>query len=133
MKKTYNKICKVCGKEFETTKSKKVYCSNECIEKYYKPNNKVIKICKVCGKEFETRSTIKIYCSDACKEEHEKEYLKKYREVHSKHKEKIIKTCIVCGKKFETAGTTKFCSDDCHKKYIRIKLYMYYSKRKKEK
>lgn len=66
------KICKVCGKEFETENSKKCYCTFACrqegMRRYAREYAKSYQnICKNCGKYFRAgRGTS--YCSPECKE-----------------------------------------------------------------
>ena len=79
----YNKICKVCGKEFVATNHKTVYCSEICrirgrseiahrayMKKVYGEVKENVlhgkrKVCPICGKEFLSSNSAK-YCSYAC-------------------------------------------------------------------
>lgn len=71
--------CPVCGKEFERTNSRKVYCCRRCKEKARRTRknktaeNNETKICIVCGKEFETNQPKTVCCSPECKYERQKE------------------------------------------------------------
>lgn len=58
------RVCKICGKEFETPVSRRQICYD-----------KHIQVCKVCGKEFEITSVAnidKVTCSAACTREYNK-------------------------------------------------------------
>lgn len=63
-KPIYTKICKVCGKEYETANIQSRYCSKECREKHMKTYPKVL-YCPQCGKEFKPLRN-KRFCSRAC-------------------------------------------------------------------
>lgn len=120
------RICKQCGKEFETYPYKikeghSNFCSLKCWGKWKslhirneKASNwrggKIKQICELCGKEFETTAyKIKIgagkYCSKQCHNESQVT--------------KIKRRCIVCGKVFFIRlsiikqGNGKFCSKKC--------------------
>lgn len=78
-----NKICKQCGKAFETDQSATKYCSDACRqaalteqraaitqrqkEKRHEAKRALSRICKRCGKIFETDQSAAKYCSDACR------------------------------------------------------------------
>jgi len=67
----HTKLCKVCGKEFETvpSSSKQHTCSMECA-RIRKRKNRVRRTCAVCGKdmyEIKKKSGSRKYCSTACK------------------------------------------------------------------
>ena len=94
------KKCPLCGKDFEASSNRKIYCSVNCTQKAYY-NRKVKKIpvtgkCPVCGKEFEIK-TNRQYCSEECKK---------------KSKMKTI-VCEVCGKTVLTSTRRKYCSEEC--------------------
>jgi len=40
------KTCKICGKEFETTRNNRIYCSNECQERAIKKRAEKLKLIK---------------------------------------------------------------------------------------
>jgi endogenous inhibitor of DNA gyrase (YacG/DUF329 family) len=74
IKLKYKRKCPVCGKVFETTNFKKMYCCRDCSDKGYyqsKVAKKPIlkKKCKSCGKIFSTTNRIKIFCSDECSQQ----------------------------------------------------------------
>lgn len=48
------KTCKYCGKEYTTTKSDSLFCSNSCLQKYHYHNKTscIEKKCQLCGKTF---------------------------------------------------------------------------------
>lgn len=71
------RVCKECGKPFETNHSKKIFCTWECQRAFakvrareyartYQKEHKAIKTCKFCGQEF-TGGRGKLYCSTECK------------------------------------------------------------------
>lgn len=80
---TYNKVCKICGKEFVAINHRSAYCSENCrirglsenahrayMKKVYgevKENvlNGKRKVCPICGKAFFSSNSAK-YCSYAC-------------------------------------------------------------------
>lgn len=100
------KICKHCGKEFDTNRGYQVYCSSNC--KYQKEKKdkvikrkqriviygsipkyiekEYIKICPICKKTFKTKKSYKTYCSAECYKKHN---LIRLKEVYNK--EKILK------------------------------------------
>lgn len=97
------RICKECGKEFETTSSRRMFC----YDKHYRT-------CKVCGKQFEVPYN-HLYsdvctCSKSCS-----------GKLRTIGEPKLFITCKVCGKQFEatrsqiTSGT-QTCSKECRYK-----------------
>lgn len=81
------KICKICGREFETARAWQVVCSDECFhEKELRRKKKcrelakkqggadkpAVKrmakpaVCVVCGKEFQAEYRGQKYCSEEC-------------------------------------------------------------------
>lgn len=84
------KVCKVCGKSFETNYSNGKYCSLECRriadsilakQKYLKHHKDVCftKECSICGKEFNTTHFNAKYCSEACRKLGKKKYRIEYK------------------------------------------------------
>ena len=77
--------CLVCGKEFDTTNTRRrIYCSFECSckakklqdQKNYRlkhERNDALQIvaCPVCGKSFIQRMSIQKFCSDKCRYENQ--------------------------------------------------------------
>jgi hypothetical protein len=66
-KEVFHRECPACGKEFETTDSRMIYCCRKCSEKYRHNKAKAEKIvyhriCKECGTEFDTTNQRKIFC-----------------------------------------------------------------------
>ena len=90
----YKKICKCCGKEFETNSPQKLYCNG----KHYLP-------CPVCGKLVEKKdndfSRPPKCCSPECSH--------KLRQ--SKFKER---KCIFCGKSFVPKSGVQIACEDTH-------------------
>lgn len=71
------KTCRCCEKVFETSDSRKVYCSDECKIKHrnsLRPTTKEVeRKCPVCGTMFapmQSRGVGKMCCSDVCTVEH---------------------------------------------------------------
>lgn len=76
------KNCKYCGKEFETSNDRKIYCSDVCSQKYgrenfkdrrekYKVDHKKEEyrnVCPVCGNQYVSNTPQQIYCSFKCKD-----------------------------------------------------------------
>ena len=109
----YKKICPQCGKEYETSKRNKKYCSQKCFDKARKDKaQKLIKtrICKYCGKEF----TRYVSTND------EKKGGGKYcsRECSWKAKKTVKpRPCAYCGKLFTPLkNSKKLCSIECANK-----------------
>lgn len=102
------RICKICGKEFDSHYGRH-YCSSECREIGYRlsrKKNRIIKPaepeikCAHCGKVFRPRSKTQQYCSAQCR-------------IDDKHP-LIEKICDSCGKKFVTSSKKKrYCSSEC--------------------
>lgn len=80
-KEPYHKVCKYCGKEFDTTYPQKKYCCKDCL---YQANLKQKRdewaesfvpkkiICKECGTEFITEcgAPRSVFCCDTCANRH---------------------------------------------------------------
>lgn len=105
------KICKGCGKSFETSQSLQKYCSYKCAYSYRKPpkrrKGKYVE-CQICGKKIYLQPCHigkTKYCSAKCMG-------------LAKRKKQTLK-CKVCGKVFEVAKSyTKYnkghyCSRKC--------------------
>jgi RNA polymerase subunit RPABC4/transcription elongation factor Spt4 len=65
------KTCPQCGKEFESSDDKKVYCTSTCYlaheaTRHVDPEERV---CLVCGAKFTTTHWSKRYCSAECRRE----------------------------------------------------------------
>ena len=89
------KICKECGKEFETNSSKRIFCYDD----HYR-------VCKSCGKKFLVNpSSKKVTCSEACRRK-----AISSAEVYRTPRYKL--TCVLCGKEFMSASyNSKLCPD----------------------
>lgn len=114
--------CKICSKEFETTRSAKIYCSRQCAqEARYVKDRKTPKAvgelyCSQCENAFtpiQGKCWLR-FCSSKCKD-------KKYGSLKPKSPRKtskVISTCNQCGVEFEYrryAQSPKrlFCSRKC--------------------
>lgn len=124
------KVCKICGKEFETNMKVKVTCSRECRDENNRrmtrernrrrpkplpmPQAPLIKVCQICGEEYTATSKSQKYCI-SCGKERRREQKRDYG--NRRYKEKIaseVKTCIICGKQFETTDRRrKTCCHAC--------------------
>lgn len=69
-KREYHKICPMCGTEFTTTRSRKIYCNVECQRASlkstydYTPKAYEKRYCINCGKELDGKHSK--YCSTEC-------------------------------------------------------------------
>lgn len=103
------KICKECGKTFETDSKYIKICSDECrkIREKKKDRKRYINqkcVCTICNKEFIGNRNNK-YCSDECKSIGQK-MNRKY----------FVHNCIVCGNEFkDKSHQSKYCSKECKK------------------
>lgn len=76
----YTRECKHCGKEFETNRKDKVFCTSDCqaadaserrrvkAEQKRQENERLGKYtyCKTCGKKFLPKTAYQVFCSDKC-------------------------------------------------------------------
>lgn len=79
--KDYNKVCRICGKEFVTRKSAQVYCDTCRAVKDVKPKGGFVElVCPSCGTKFTRRNCNQVYCSKYCYEHRNKKdgYLDTY-------------------------------------------------------
>lgn len=89
--KIYNKVCPICGKEFEASKSNQIYCCHQCskLSRRYAPGTPHDISLNVPKQEYRIDSGTIVYNL----------------------------TCSHCGKSFQSSKvTTKFCSTSCAKK-----------------
>ena len=61
------KICKTCGKEFETPYPQKKFCSHRCYNLALRKSQSITKKCETCGNEFYAPRNTK-YCSERCRQ-----------------------------------------------------------------
>lgn len=99
------KTCQTCLEIFSTNRSKRLFCSIFCANKFrYKDR---FKICKYCLKEFKLTShnIENIYCSRTC-------YFAMQKKIF------IEKVCRTCHKTFKIENWREkkenFCSIECH-------------------
>ena len=106
------RICKICGKEFESKSSRRSICYD-----------KHIRQCKICGKDFEVKTspfTQQVCSNKYCKAQY----------VRSKSIKKT-KICEWCGEEFKPTGPhQRFCSKQhygtckiCGKKVLITNMY----------
>ena len=129
----YDKVCKLCGKQFEPKDNRQKYCSKKCADnaqksyireycKHYKRTSgpTVVK-CQYCGKEFIKNSKQRKYCSIECSMASQ---LKKMRDSN-----KMLRMlgsepntnandgelrCAICGNIINPASRRKlYCSFEC--------------------
>ena len=133
------KVCPVCGKNFETHNKRKKYCSPECYrvakkethKRYKQAHRKTAKkFCAICGKEFEPVGSQK-YCSPECAKKafkaSRRKYRRKYRQAKREERKKNLltngKICAICGDEFiPTNGSQKYCSPECSRIANNLKL-----------
>lgn len=97
------RVCKGCGKEFESSNNRKLYCSKECPGRVYPK-----KVCKECGKEFIPEAHNQLFCTKECRIEYNNTKRRGYPAGV------FEKKCQQCGKLFTTKKFTKsFCSRRC--------------------
>lgn len=108
----YKKICKQCGKEYETKRKTQQFCSYKCRGASQR-QGRTIK-CQCCGKEFfvyewdiRWRQNEPKYCSTEC--------------YHKASQKKETRKCEFCGKEFDVVPSDpkRFCSNKCAGAYRR--------------
>ena len=111
----HTKVCVICGRKFETTKSAAKYCSSLCAcearrrksLEYAKRVSHEPRKCTECGGEFIPKSVAGKFCSKECKKIHTSKRMKQGF--------KPIK-CVYCGKEFiPNSSSAKYCSEECRK------------------
>ena len=127
--------CVVCGKEFQTYRQDRRYCSDACRKKATRAKKKERekaepqpapklrshprfgmhpKICAFCGKEFVALSAKGKYCSLEC---NNKAYLKRQFERRKKEHPEDVLVCPCCGKEFfRSKANPVYCSYVCKRK-----------------
>lgn len=110
---TFEFICKCCGRVFHKTKRQisrnksgkaYVFCSNECIDKWYKENCYIEVECKQCGKkysikksEYNKNKVKKFFCSHSCSAKynnHKRSGKTEFYTIKEQHNK-----CPICGNK----------------------------------
>lgn len=142
------KQCPVCGKEFQTWKSRQLTCSSECSKVYHNRSRTKTEEQKQRRKEYDRQKWLRLHPDASTAEEiherklareAEKELKRKEREAELQkiraHKEAIKQAnidywlnyeaeheCEVCGEKFLAHyPTAKYCSKTCQKKNTRTR------------
>lgn len=124
--------CVVCGKEFQTCKPNRKYCSEECKRKAARDKEKERKAaarkkmgrhprfgmhrktCDFCGHEFVALSAKGRYCSQECRD---KVHLQRKFERRKKEHPELVRVCPCCGKEFLCSETFPvYCSHVCKRK-----------------
>lgn len=107
---THSYVCKKCGKQFESPKKNKKYCSHNCFAKRFSP---VTKACETCDKEFTV--AYRFRGQKTCGMECAKTAISKTLTTRE------TKRCLECGKEFEVTQSYKdrgkYCSTDCFYKH----------------
>lgn len=112
--KTFNRVCVICGEEFQTESIRMICCSSTCQNRKNHGKgayNPIVTIkCKVCETEFQTRDFHRAYCSQKCANKAARKQRKEFYKVlrHSGHYdnsislisvfEKFDGKCNICGK-----------------------------------
>ena len=75
--KVFHRVCRQCGREFETTSQSMLICSDECraVRAYEHSRQSRARhridwshtTCVVCGQEFDRKSKTRKYCGDRCR------------------------------------------------------------------
>lgn len=122
----FHKECAVCGKAFDTFRSKTVCCSPQCSKKWHNRRQMPLtkKPCIVCGKEFIAHRSANILCGDPeCAKERKRQRNLKSKEKIGKYKTKkdpvMVETvCDWCGNTFahDSRLTKKYCGQECARK-----------------
>lgn len=130
------KICKCCGKEFETYYKRRENCYS-CRSLSDAHAHKPVKQfkCVICGKEFESSDCRRKTCgSDTCKKINRNKTRTRPRTRPVKLPvEYEIRVCVICGKEFEVDKRlhNKTCSHECSKEYAKEKRKIYHRNREK--
>ena len=109
------RVCVVCGKEFESIGKNRKYCSPECTKKgknavrqlrrLAKRKTPLKRNCDYCGVEFKPINCVQRFCSVSCRE--------KFKWQMQENVPKL-KICPTCGEEFVlTSGNQKYCSAEC--------------------
>ena len=108
-----DRVCPICGKSFQRTAKRIVYCSDECATQGHKEKSSAAqkvrvakrradgKTCPVCGKKFTPEDPKQKYCSKECYKVVFKRQCKEYHE-RKKNGEPARK-------KWETVGDKRPC------------------------
>ena len=118
----YDKICGVCGEEFNTSKKGVEYCSAECGHKSQR--DRVSLECEQCGRKFDAKPSEvegKRFCSLDCKGNWFSKHVTGESHPSYKSDARIEKACKYCGENFTVAswelGNGKnngtYCSKEC--------------------
>lgn len=108
-----NVVCAYCGKEFETRRKNKKYCSRECCQEQHKADMRIRyvgkreKNCRFCGKALPKFKSY--FCDGECKRRWhcvQKGLAQSYEETE--------RVCIVCGNHFFDYKQNRVtCSAEC--------------------
>lgn len=127
------KICKICGKEFETYRQDKTTCSLECRKKCNPERTRK----KYLKKHPDARTRVEIQAESKIRKQKEKEESLKRRKERDEKRQKILAEkeaikqanikywqqyeaeheCVVCGNKYIAHHPfAKYCSESCIRK-----------------
>lgn len=117
--KTFNRVCVICGKEFQTEDISTICCSSTCYHRKNKGKGAytfgTFK-CKICGNEIKSNGQKRAYCSAKCRHKAERKRRKElYKALrHSGHYdnsislisvfEKFDGKCGICGKNLDMSA-----------------------------
>ena len=106
--------CVECLKEFETSDSRKKYCSEQCYYNYWHKSKKLAwkpRACKQCSAVFTTDARGK-FCSTKCRWTYNNRAQKQHTCV-----------CMHCGQSFISYyATSKYCSSSCQGRHLPVPL-----------
>ena len=118
------RTCPVCGTEFATADSRKLYCSRACMHragrrrwwaKHHPHGASETRTCPICGEEFETNpsQTVHKYCSKTCARRAGARR-QTARKTAARKAARRPRLCVVCGTEFvPTRATNRYCSPKC--------------------
>lgn len=129
----YKRVCKNCGKEYETIRHQSKFCSESCRGKYNRRNRGHERECEQCGKVFYKYKEQR-FCTDICYNKHVKENsMPKVEWKTAKDyyipKPKKVKVCVNCNEEYKMhAPDGKYCSYECRLEYNQKQREVYNKK-----
>lgn len=95
--------------QWDINRSKNLFCSRECRQKFYKNINLEKRICPNCQETFETKKhNPKIFCNNIC------------GTIYTNKNKVKEKECLICSTKFKRIKIQKisdnYCSEVCYEK-----------------
>jgi hypothetical protein len=129
-----NKICGVCGKEFNAPHSRNRFCSRECgVIGRSGPSRKTSVApnihCFHCGnriyrKAYLIKNNARHFCSRECKGQYDKH--SNLGKNNPNYKAAGMKACVGCGRTFQSYNKgRRYCGIACSQKYSRSDAMLY--------